>query len=209
MLRRVLIASAAAAMLLITFTPDDAFARRGGACAPEATAAGSASGRLPWRRGRSPRTPGRRCRCARRALWLWRLRVSALRCRCGGGRRGGGRCGGDGGLLPRRLRLRRLRQLDLPRVLTTEATRCPMMKRAGLGRCRMIRLIAIAGFTLSVAVSAHAMTPAPIVQPDSMITEVAAACGVGRTRVNGVCVARTTVRQTRRAVRRCATGMTC
>ena len=79
----------------------------------------------------------------------------------------------------------------------------------GLGRSRMIRLIAIASFALSIAVSAQAMTPAPIVQPDSMITEVAAACGVGRTRVNGVCVARTTVRQTRRADRRCATGMTC
>jgi hypothetical protein len=75
---------------------------------------------------------------------------------------------------------------------------------------RMIRLIAIAGCALFVAVSAQAMTPAPIIpQPDGMITEVAAACGAGRTRVNGVCVARTTVRQTRRAVRRCATGMTC
>ena len=68
----------------------------------------------------------------------------------------------------------------------------------------MIRLIAIAGFALSVAVSAQAMTVAPsIPQPESMITEVAAACGVGRTRVNGVCVARTTVRQTRRAVQMC------
>jgi hypothetical protein len=58
----------------------------------------------------------------------------------------------------------------------------------------MIRLIAVAGFALSVAVSAQAMTPAPItLQPDGMITKVAAACGVGRTRVNGVCVARTTV----------------
>jgi hypothetical protein len=75
---------------------------------------------------------------------------------------------------------------------------------------RMIRLIAIAGCALFVAVSAQAMTPAPIIpQPDGMITEIAAACGAGRTRVNGVCVARTTVRQTRRAVRRCATGMTC
>jgi hypothetical protein len=46
----------------------------------------------------------------------------------------------------------------------------------------MIRLIAIAGFALSVAVSAQAMTPAPIIpQPDGMITEVAVACGVGRT----------------------------
>jgi hypothetical protein len=73
----------------------------------------------------------------------------------------------------------------------------------------MIRLIAVAGFALSVATSTQAMTPAPIPQPDGMITQVALACGVGRTRVNGVCVARTAVRQTRRAVRRCATGMTC
>jgi hypothetical protein len=73
----------------------------------------------------------------------------------------------------------------------------------------MIRLIAVAGFALSVAISAQAMTPAPIPQPDGMITQIALACGVGRTRINGVCVARTTVRQARRVVRRCATGMTC
>jgi len=73
----------------------------------------------------------------------------------------------------------------------------------------MIRLIAVAGLALSAAISAQAMTPAPIPQPDGMITKVAAACGAGRTRVNGVCVARTTVRQTRRAVRRCAVGVTC
>ena len=73
----------------------------------------------------------------------------------------------------------------------------------------MIRLIAVACFALSVATSAQAFTPAPFPEPDGMITQIAAACGAGRTRVNGVCVARTTVRQTRRAVRRCATGMTC
>jgi hypothetical protein len=73
----------------------------------------------------------------------------------------------------------------------------------------MIRLIALAGFALSIVTSAQAMTPAPIPQPDGMITQVALACGVGRTRVNGVCVARTAVRQTRRAVRRCAVGATC
>ena len=68
----------------------------------------------------------------------------------------------------------------------------------------MIKLIAIAGFALSVATSAQAMTPAPIPQThNDMITQIAAACGPGRTRVNGVCVARTTVRQTRREVRRC------
>jgi hypothetical protein len=73
----------------------------------------------------------------------------------------------------------------------------------------MIRLIVVAGFALSVAVSAQAMTPAPIPQPDGMTTQVALACGVGRTRIRGVCVARTTVRHTRRAVRRCARGATC
>ena len=74
----------------------------------------------------------------------------------------------------------------------------------------MLKLIAVVAFALTVATSVQAMTPAPIVPPtDGMITEIAAACGVGRTRVNGVCVARTTVRQTRRAVRRCAVGVTC
>jgi hypothetical protein len=36
-----------------------------------------------------------------------------------------------------------------------------------------------------------------------MTTPIAAGCGPGRTMVNGVCVARTTIRQTRREVRRC------
>ena len=66
----------------------------------------------------------------------------------------------------------------------------------------MIRLIAVAGFALAVATSAQAMTPAPIPQLDSMITQVAVGCGAGRTMVAGRCVARTTIRQTRRAVRR-------
>ena len=44
----------------------------------------------------------------------------------------------------------------------------------------MIRLIAVAGLALSIAVSAQAMTPAPIVlQPDGMITKVAWLCGRG------------------------------
>ncbi len=68
----------------------------------------------------------------------------------------------------------------------------------------MIRLIAVAGFALAVATSAQAMTPAPIIpQSDGMITQVAYGCGPGRTRIHGVCVARTTIRHTRRAVRRC------
>ena len=53
----------------------------------------------------------------------------------------------------------------------------------------MIRLVAVAGFALSLAVSAQAMTPAPtVIQPDGMITK-SLACGPGMTRVNGVCVA--------------------
>ena len=66
----------------------------------------------------------------------------------------------------------------------------------------MIRLIAGATFALLAATSVQAITPAPIPQPDGTITQVAFACGPGRTLVNGVCVARTTIRQTRRAVRR-------
>ena len=67
----------------------------------------------------------------------------------------------------------------------------------------MLKSIAVAGFALAVATSAQAMTPAPVPHPDGMITQVLAGCGPFQTRINGVCVARTTVRQTRRAVRRC------
>ena len=73
----------------------------------------------------------------------------------------------------------------------------------------MIRLIAVAGFALAVATSAQAMRPAPIPQSDGMITQVRFGCGPGRTLVAGHSVARTTIRQTRRAVRRCARGVTC
>ena len=67
----------------------------------------------------------------------------------------------------------------------------------------MLRLIAAAGFALLVTTSAQGMTPAPLPQLDDMVTQIAVGCGPGRTRIDGVCVARTTVRQTRRAVRRC------
>jgi hypothetical protein len=66
----------------------------------------------------------------------------------------------------------------------------------------MIRLIAAAGFVVALATSAQAITPAPLPQPDGMFTQVRLACGPGRTRVGGVCVARTTIRHTRRAYRR-------
>jgi hypothetical protein len=66
----------------------------------------------------------------------------------------------------------------------------------------MLKLIAVAGIALAFSTSAEALTPAPIYQPDSMVTTVAYGCGPGRTRVGGVCVARTTIRHTRRAIRR-------
>ena len=59
----------------------------------------------------------------------------------------------------------------------------------------MIRLIAIT-FALTLATSAQATTPlAPLHGPADMITQVREACGPGRVRVQGVCVARTTLRQ--------------
>jgi hypothetical protein len=67
----------------------------------------------------------------------------------------------------------------------------------------MFRLIAVAGFVLAVVTSALAMTAAPIHQQNG-ITQVAFGCGPGRTRVGGVCVARTTIRHARRQARRCA-----
>ena len=67
----------------------------------------------------------------------------------------------------------------------------------------MIRLIGVI-VALAIATSAQAMSPAPLHQPDGMTTQVAFWCGPFRTRVNGVCVARTTKRQVRREVRRCA-----
>jgi hypothetical protein len=68
----------------------------------------------------------------------------------------------------------------------------------------MFRLIAASVVALAFTASVQAMPVAPLHEPDAMITQVAVGCGVGRTRVGGVCVARTTKRQVRREVRRCA-----
>ena len=66
----------------------------------------------------------------------------------------------------------------------------------------MIKLIAAVGFLVAVATSAHAITPAPIPQPDGMLSQVRLGCGPFRTRVAGICVARTTIRHTRQLDRR-------
>ena len=50
-----------------------------------------------------------------------------------------------------------------------------------------LRLIAVA-FALTVATSAQAMSPAPLHQPDGMITQVRHACGAGMHYVNGRCI---------------------
>jgi hypothetical protein len=64
------------------------------------------------------------------------------------------------------------------------------------------RLFAVAGFALAVATSAQALPLVPQHQPNNMITQAAFGCGPGRTLVNGVCVARSTIRRTRRQIRR-------
>jgi hypothetical protein len=66
----------------------------------------------------------------------------------------------------------------------------------------MLRLIAVAVAGLALATSAQALTPAPLHQPNEMITQVRLGCGPGRTLVAGRCVARTTIRHTRRVIRR-------
>jgi hypothetical protein len=65
----------------------------------------------------------------------------------------------------------------------------------------MIRLIALVGFALAVATSSQAMTRAPLLQPDSLITQVREGCGPGMVMVNGQCTARAAVRQARRCLR--------
>ena len=72
----------------------------------------------------------------------------------------------------------------------------------------MLRL-AVVAFTLTLASSAVAFTPAPLQQQNDMVIQVREACGAGMHRVNGVCVRTPARRNASRAVRRCATGMTC
>jgi hypothetical protein len=71
----------------------------------------------------------------------------------------------------------------------------------------MIRLIAIAGLAFAVATSGQAMTRAPFLQPNSLVTPVIAGCGIGQTMVNGKCETRVEKRQNRRCLR--WSGKTC
>jgi hypothetical protein len=65
----------------------------------------------------------------------------------------------------------------------------------------MIKVLSVVAIALVIATSADAITPAPISRPDGMTARIAWGCGPGRTRIHGVCVARTTIRQTRRCLR--------
>jgi len=64
----------------------------------------------------------------------------------------------------------------------------------------MIRLISFAALAF-ITTSVQAAPVAPINEPESLITQVVAGCGVGMTRVDGVCVYRHHKRQARRCAR--------
>ena len=72
---------------------------------------------------------------------------------------------------------------------------------------QMFRLIAIVSFAFATSMAAQATPVAPVQEPDSIITQAAAACGPGMTRISGVCVSRHHKRQARRCLR--WNGSTC
>lgn len=64
----------------------------------------------------------------------------------------------------------------------------------------MIKFVCIAAMTLALGASAQAMPRAPLHQSNGITTQVAYGCGIGRTRVRGVCVSRRNIRGVRRCV---------
>jgi len=79
----------------------------------------------------------------------------------------------------------------------------------------MIRLIAVS-FALALASAAQATPPVQLAQPDATVTQIREACGAGMRRTaGGVCVRTHShyrgayAGPARRAVRRCAAGVTC
>ena len=62
-------------------------------------------------------------------------------------------------------------------------------------------------FVMTIALltttSAYAMSPLIRHETSNMVIQVREGCGAGRVRVNGICVARTTIRHARRENRRC------
>jgi hypothetical protein len=93
-------------------------------------------------------------------------------------------------------------ELDLPR-----RGACRLFGQAASWEEKMFRLIAIVSFAFVTSMAAQATPAAPVHEPDSIITQAAAACGPGMTRVSGVCVSRHHKRQARRCLR--WNGSTC
>ena len=75
---------------------------------------------------------------------------------------------------------------------------------AALGFAVSLTIATAAQAAATAAQAAPLMPLAPLHQPsDGIVTKVLGGCGVGYQRRAGVCVRNTTVRRTRRAIRRC------
>jgi hypothetical protein len=64
----------------------------------------------------------------------------------------------------------------------------------------MIKFLGIAAIALAIGGSAQAMPLPPLQQSEGITAHVAYGCGIGRTRVRGVCVSRRNIRGVRRCV---------
>ena len=66
-----------------------------------------------------------------------------------------------------------------------------------------MKKLIVTAIALLTTTSAYAMSPVMRHETNGMVIQVREGCGAGRVRVNGICVARTTIRHVRRADRRC------
>ena len=66
-----------------------------------------------------------------------------------------------------------------------------------------MKKLILTAIALVITTSAYAMSPVMHHETNGMVIQVREGCGIGRVRVNGICVARTTIRHARRQARRC------
>ena len=66
-----------------------------------------------------------------------------------------------------------------------------------------MKKLIVTAIALLITTSAYAMSPVMHHETNGMVIQVRQGCGIGRVRVNGICVARTTIRHARRQARRC------
>ena len=66
-----------------------------------------------------------------------------------------------------------------------------------------MKKLIVTAISVAVTTSAYAMSPVPQHPTNGFVISVLRRLGIGRVRVNGICVARTTIRHARRAHRRC------